>query len=238
VVHPHSAGIDVGNSAHYVAVRPDRDPEPARRFECFTAVLYRLAGWLQWCRVKTVALQRTGYIGAPSPTSWKNAPSSSIWSMHGITRICRDAERCAGAAEITRLRVIEQLVSTTFRDSSTAYRLAATSTTREWSGDLRSTNLQSTDTATQMNVQCRRQRNTWAAINHFVNRNRTLLSAECCCNCEAWSLYSRNILSKPSALRLMSAIFSGCKPIRSASSNQSSRRRNENTRSKSEYRNG
>jgi hypothetical protein len=28
VVHPHAAGIDVGNSAHYVAVRPDRDPEP------------------------------------------------------------------------------------------------------------------------------------------------------------------------------------------------------------------
>jgi hypothetical protein len=28
VIHPHAAGIDVGNSAHYVAVRPDRDPEP------------------------------------------------------------------------------------------------------------------------------------------------------------------------------------------------------------------
>ena len=25
VVHPNAAGIDVGNSAHYVAVRPDRD---------------------------------------------------------------------------------------------------------------------------------------------------------------------------------------------------------------------
>jgi hypothetical protein len=30
VVHPHAAGIDVGNSAHYVAVRPDRDPEPVK----------------------------------------------------------------------------------------------------------------------------------------------------------------------------------------------------------------
>ena len=30
VVHPHAAGIDVGNGAHYVAVRPDRDPEPVR----------------------------------------------------------------------------------------------------------------------------------------------------------------------------------------------------------------
>ena len=25
VIHPHAAGIDVGNEAHYVAVRPDRD---------------------------------------------------------------------------------------------------------------------------------------------------------------------------------------------------------------------
>ncbi len=34
IVHPHAAGIDVGNQAHYVAVRPDRDAEPVRRFEC------------------------------------------------------------------------------------------------------------------------------------------------------------------------------------------------------------
>ena len=30
VVHPQAAGIDVGNSAHYVAVSPDRDPESVR----------------------------------------------------------------------------------------------------------------------------------------------------------------------------------------------------------------
>jgi hypothetical protein len=30
VMHPHAAGIDVGNSAHYVAVRPDRDPDSVR----------------------------------------------------------------------------------------------------------------------------------------------------------------------------------------------------------------
>ena len=50
VVHPHAAGIDVGNGAHYVAVRPGRDPQPVRRFECFTADLYRLADWLQKLR--------------------------------------------------------------------------------------------------------------------------------------------------------------------------------------------
>jgi hypothetical protein len=51
VMHPHAAGIDVGNSAHYVAVRPDRDPNSVRRFECFTADLHRLADWLQHCGV-------------------------------------------------------------------------------------------------------------------------------------------------------------------------------------------
>jgi transposase len=65
VVHPHAAGIDVGNSAHYVAVRPDRDPEPVRRFECFTADLHRMADWLQSCGVKSVAMQSTGVYWIP-----------------------------------------------------------------------------------------------------------------------------------------------------------------------------
>ena len=65
VVHPHAAGIDVGNSAHYVAVRPDRDAEPVRRFACFTADLHRLADWLKSCGVKTVAMQSTGVYWIP-----------------------------------------------------------------------------------------------------------------------------------------------------------------------------
>jgi transposase len=65
VVHPQAAGIDVGNGAHYVAVRPDRDREPVRRFECFTADLHRVADWLQSCGVKTVAMQSTGVYGIP-----------------------------------------------------------------------------------------------------------------------------------------------------------------------------
>jgi hypothetical protein len=64
LVHPHAAGIDVGNSAHHVAVRPDRDPQPVRRFECFTDP-HRLANWLQSCGVKTVALQSTGVYWIP-----------------------------------------------------------------------------------------------------------------------------------------------------------------------------
>ena len=59
------AGIDVGNGVHYVAVRPDRDPQPVRRFECFTADLHRLADWLRSCGVKTVAMQSTGVYWIP-----------------------------------------------------------------------------------------------------------------------------------------------------------------------------
>src|SRR5260370_34014857 len=59
VVHPHAAGIDVGNSAQHVAARPDRDPQPVRRFECFTADQYRLAHCLRSCGVNTVAMQST-----------------------------------------------------------------------------------------------------------------------------------------------------------------------------------
>src|SRR5713226_2206259 len=65
VIHPNAAGIDVGNSTHYVAVRPDRDPDPVRRFDCFTADLHRLADWLQHCGVTTVALQSTGVYWLP-----------------------------------------------------------------------------------------------------------------------------------------------------------------------------
>jgi len=65
VMHPHAAGIDVGNSSHYVAVRPDRDPDSVRRFECFTADLHRLADWLQQCGVTTVAMQSTGVYWIP-----------------------------------------------------------------------------------------------------------------------------------------------------------------------------
>ena len=65
VVHPNAAGIDVGNSTHYVAVRPDRDPNPVRQFDCFTADLHRLADWLERCGVTTVAMQSTGVYWIP-----------------------------------------------------------------------------------------------------------------------------------------------------------------------------
>src|SRR5579859_3684707 len=65
VMHPNAAGTDVGNSTHYVAVRPDRAPHSVRRFDCFTADLHRLADWLEQCGVTTVAMQSTGIYWIP-----------------------------------------------------------------------------------------------------------------------------------------------------------------------------
>jgi transposase len=48
-----------------VAVRPDRDAEPVRRFECFTADLHRMADWLEACGVATIAMQSTGVYWIP-----------------------------------------------------------------------------------------------------------------------------------------------------------------------------
>jgi transposase len=59
-IRPNSAGIDCGSRHHYVAVPPDRDPEPVRRFSTFTADLHRLADWLVSCRIDTVAMESTG----------------------------------------------------------------------------------------------------------------------------------------------------------------------------------
>ena len=65
IVHPDAAGIDVGGSEHWVAVGPDRDPEPVRRFECFTADLREMAQWLVDKGVRSVALQSTGVYWMP-----------------------------------------------------------------------------------------------------------------------------------------------------------------------------
>jgi transposase len=60
IVHPHAAGIDIGNESHFVAVAPAADPQPVREFGSWTADLNRMAGWLKSCGVTTVAMQSTG----------------------------------------------------------------------------------------------------------------------------------------------------------------------------------
>ena len=60
VVHPHAAGIDIGNESHYVAVPSTRDSQPVRRFGCTTVELKVMAEWLKQCGIRTVAMQSTG----------------------------------------------------------------------------------------------------------------------------------------------------------------------------------
>ena len=65
IVHPDAAGIDVGGSEHWVAISPDRDPEPVRRFGCFTADLREISRWLIEKGVRSVAMQSTGVYWMP-----------------------------------------------------------------------------------------------------------------------------------------------------------------------------
>jgi transposase len=60
VVHPKAAGIDIGNEEHWVAIPPSMDPEPVRKFGCYTADLKAMAAWLRGHGIKTVAMQSTG----------------------------------------------------------------------------------------------------------------------------------------------------------------------------------
>jgi transposase len=61
----NAAGIDIGAAAHFVAVPPDRDPQPVREFATFTADLHRLADWLTACGVDTVVMESTGVYWIP-----------------------------------------------------------------------------------------------------------------------------------------------------------------------------
>jgi transposase len=65
IVHPDAAGIDVGGSEHWVAIGPDRDPEPVRRFGCFTADVRDMGRWLVEKGVRSVAMQSTGVYWMP-----------------------------------------------------------------------------------------------------------------------------------------------------------------------------
>lgn len=60
VVHPNAAGIDIASQMHYVAVPPDRDQTPVRKFGSFTADLHEIAHWLKQCGIDTIAMESTG----------------------------------------------------------------------------------------------------------------------------------------------------------------------------------
>lgn len=65
VWEPNAAGIDIGAREIYVAVPPDRDPEPVRVFQTFTDDLERIAQWLAECGITTAAMESTGVYWIP-----------------------------------------------------------------------------------------------------------------------------------------------------------------------------
>jgi transposase len=65
VVHPRSAGIYIGSRFHVVAVPPELDDEPVRKFSSFTNDLKSLATWLLAIGICTVAMESTGIYWVP-----------------------------------------------------------------------------------------------------------------------------------------------------------------------------
>ena len=62
---PRNAGIDVGNGAHYVAVRPDHDQEAVRWVRVLHSRSPSISRLVAELGVKTVALQSTGVYSIP-----------------------------------------------------------------------------------------------------------------------------------------------------------------------------
>jgi transposase len=64
VVHPHAAGIDVGDASHWACVERTADgSDPVREFPAHTPGLRDLTDWLRHCGVTTVALEASGVYG-------------------------------------------------------------------------------------------------------------------------------------------------------------------------------
>lgn len=78
VVEANAAAADIGATQIFVGAPPDRDTEPIRCFDTFTADLERLADWLEQCQIRTVAMNRPACIGFRRNTT---RPFSKIWSV-------------------------------------------------------------------------------------------------------------------------------------------------------------
>jgi transposase len=65
VLHPNAAGIDIHPTAIFIAVPPDRDGKPVRKFSTFTTDLLEAIEWLKGCQVDTVAMESTGVYWIP-----------------------------------------------------------------------------------------------------------------------------------------------------------------------------
>jgi transposase len=64
-INPHAAAVASGAAEQWVAVPPDRDAHPVRRFGTGTVALEAMADGLLDCDVTTVAMASTGVSGMP-----------------------------------------------------------------------------------------------------------------------------------------------------------------------------
>jgi len=64
-IKPNAAGIDIGATEIYIAVPHDRDPQPVRHFDTFTADLHEAAKWLKACGIDSIAMESTGVYWIP-----------------------------------------------------------------------------------------------------------------------------------------------------------------------------
>jgi transposase len=64
-IRANAAGIDIGATEIWVDVG-NRDSEPIRQFETFTAELEEMANWLKRCGIETVAMESTGVYWIPA----------------------------------------------------------------------------------------------------------------------------------------------------------------------------
>ena len=85
VMHPDAAGIDVGNSEHYVAIAPDKSAEPVRRFGCFTADLRELARFLKEHGIVTVVMQSTGVYWIPLYDVLEESGFEVVYALYAVT---------------------------------------------------------------------------------------------------------------------------------------------------------
>lgn len=65
-IHSDAGGIDIGAEELVVAVPVDRDQQPVRTFDTFTADLHAMRDWLIACNVTSVAMESTGTYWIPS----------------------------------------------------------------------------------------------------------------------------------------------------------------------------
>jgi transposase len=65
LVNPHAAGIDVGDTAHAVAVPEGASSPRVKTYGTMTCDLIQIILWLKACAIKTVAMESTGVYWKP-----------------------------------------------------------------------------------------------------------------------------------------------------------------------------